>query len=327
MATRVYAAGVFDIIHYGHIRYLQSSKKLGDELIVGLLSDEGVEKYKGRKPLLSYENRHEVLQSLKIVDYIVRQEDTDPTETLRIIKNEQNWKIDILTRGDDYVGIPPGTEFIEANGGKVVRIPYTKEISSSTIKDNANILKMKSNPTQIQFKKTLLKFVHYLNKYNIPYWLHGGTLLGLCRDEQFLDNEKDIDIGIFQNVFLNLKNIYEFRKTLEREGVIFSGGIHNAEMHFHDSETNVMVDLCLFTRVDDYNIELYYYKTPWGGYFFYPLTCIEPIDTKVFPCLDNIQICVPYNYEQFLQIHYGKDWKTPKTSIEFQKEYPNWIKS
>ena len=131
---RVYCAGVFDLLHYGHVRYLEEAKSLGDELVVGLLTDDGVERYKPERPIMNYEERWEVINALKCVDYIVRQEDTDPTETLKILKNEHRWVFDIMCRGDDYKDIPPGTEFIEANGGKVVRIPYCKEISSTAIK-------------------------------------------------------------------------------------------------------------------------------------------------------------------------------------------------
>ncbi|MFA5075661.1 MAG: adenylyltransferase/cytidyltransferase family protein [Candidatus Babeliales bacterium] len=130
----VYAAGVFDFLHYGHVRYLEAAKKLGDVLVVGLLTDDGTARYK-RRPLLSYEQRYETVRALRCVDYIVRQEDTDPTETLKILKNEHKWRFDILVRGDDFKGAPPGTEFIESCGGKVARIPYCSEISSTKIKE------------------------------------------------------------------------------------------------------------------------------------------------------------------------------------------------
>jgi cytidyltransferase-like protein len=50
----VYAAGVFDCLHYGHMRYLKAAKALGDTLVVGLVEDEGVAKYKSRRPLTQY---------------------------------------------------------------------------------------------------------------------------------------------------------------------------------------------------------------------------------------------------------------------------------
>lgn len=130
---RIYAAGVFDIIHGGHIRFLNEAKALGDVLIVGLLTDEAAARYKS-KPIMTFEERWEVLAAIHCVDYVVRQEDSDPTETLISLQNDHHWKIDILVRATDCTIIPPGTAFIEKRGGKVVRVPYTYSISSSIIK-------------------------------------------------------------------------------------------------------------------------------------------------------------------------------------------------
>ena len=131
----VFCAGVFDLIHYGHIRYLRVAKQLGDILVVGLLTDEGVARYKTHKPILNYQQRWEVLQSIRYVDYIVKQEDTDPTDTLDDLKEHHNWIFDIMVRGNDYKEKPPGTEFIQSHGGRIVRVPYCDEISSTKIKE------------------------------------------------------------------------------------------------------------------------------------------------------------------------------------------------
>ena len=127
----VYAAGVFDMLHYGHIQYLEKASKLGTMLIVGLLTDAGTRRYKPHYPVLSYWERLSVVKALRMVDMVVPQEDTDPTETLKALKMD----IDIMVRGDDYEGIPPGTEWIENQGGVVVKIPYCKSVSSTDIKN------------------------------------------------------------------------------------------------------------------------------------------------------------------------------------------------
>jgi D-glycero-beta-D-manno-heptose 1-phosphate adenylyltransferase len=132
--TRVYVHGVFDLLHYGHVQYLQKAKSLGDELIVGLITDNEVEKIKGYKPIMNYEQRYQVVKELKCVDYVVRQEDTDPTSNMKILESK-GLGIDILCRGSDYQDVPQGTKFMEENGGKVVRIPYCHEISSTEIKN------------------------------------------------------------------------------------------------------------------------------------------------------------------------------------------------
>jgi len=129
----VYCAGVFDLLHYGHIRYLRAAKQLGDVLVVGLLTDDAVGRYKKYRPVLNCLQRWEVLQSVRYVDYIVRQEDTDPTKTLEYLKTH-GWIFNVMVRGSDYEGVPQGTEFIETHGGRVVRVPYCSDISSTEIK-------------------------------------------------------------------------------------------------------------------------------------------------------------------------------------------------
>jgi rfaE bifunctional protein nucleotidyltransferase chain/domain len=134
----VYAAGVFDLLHFGHVRYLQAAKNLGNVLVVGLLSDDGVRRYKPYRPVLSYEERWEVMRALRCIDYIVRQEETDPTKTLRMLRDEHNWIFDIMVRSDDYQGIPPGTAFIKEHGGQVIRVPYCNDIIKDRIKQGWN---------------------------------------------------------------------------------------------------------------------------------------------------------------------------------------------
>jgi len=130
----VYAAGVFDPLHWGHIKYLETAKSLGDILIVGVVDDDGVSRYKPKRPMLCWEERKSVVEALRCVDYVVKQDDTDPTATLKRLVNDYRWQIDIMVRGEDYQGSPPGTHFMNEQGGKVVRLPYSWEISSSEIK-------------------------------------------------------------------------------------------------------------------------------------------------------------------------------------------------
>lgn len=131
----VYAAGVFDLLHYAHVRYLEKSKALGDVLVVGLVDDDGVKKYKFEYPVMRYPERWEVIRSIRCVDYVVRQNDTDPTETLKKLKEEHGWIFNIMVRADDYKGRPPGSDFIMESGGKVIRLPYCHDISSTKIKE------------------------------------------------------------------------------------------------------------------------------------------------------------------------------------------------
>lgn len=129
----VYAAGVFDLLHVGHIRYLENAKSLGDFLVVGVVTDSGVQKYKKFKPVLPLEQRVEMVKALKCVDCVLVQKETDPTRELKLLK-VRDLSPDIMVRADDFVGVPPGSEYIKSIGGKVVRVPYCKEVSSTIIK-------------------------------------------------------------------------------------------------------------------------------------------------------------------------------------------------
>jgi D-glycero-beta-D-manno-heptose 1-phosphate adenylyltransferase len=89
--------GCFDILHVGHIRYLEKSKLLGDILVVGLNSDESVKRLKGKdRPINSQEDRAEMLLALKSVDYVVIFEEDTAVEFLKLIKPS------IYTKGGDY---------------------------------------------------------------------------------------------------------------------------------------------------------------------------------------------------------------------------------
>lgn len=115
--TVVYATAVCDLLHIGHLKYFKHSRKLGDVLIVGVLSDEAVRNYK-RNPIIPFEERLELTKELKIVDSAVCQDDIDPTENLMKLKP------DILTHGSDWSRPVPGEEYMLSVGSKVEITPY-----------------------------------------------------------------------------------------------------------------------------------------------------------------------------------------------------------
>ena len=95
----IFTNGCFDIVHIGHIKYLEQAKSYGDILIVGLNSDNSVRKLKGAsRPINSQIDRAYILASLEVVDYLVVFEDETPLELIKIIKPE------ILVKGGDYAG-------------------------------------------------------------------------------------------------------------------------------------------------------------------------------------------------------------------------------
>ena len=127
--TIAFTNGCFDILHVGHVRYLAEARSQGDLLIVGLNSDASVHLIKGdKRPIVSQDNRAEILASLTAVDYVVFFEEPDP---LRLI---QTIKPDVLVKGEDWApDAIIGAEDVESRGGKVVRISFVEEASSTDI--------------------------------------------------------------------------------------------------------------------------------------------------------------------------------------------------
>lgn len=126
--------GCFDILHVGHVRYLQESKKQGDILILCLNSDESVKRLKGpSRPVNNENDRAEVLAALECIDYVVLFEEDTPSNLLKIIKT------DIHTKGGDYnPETLPETPVIREGGGDLVFINFVEGKSTT-----ATIEKMK----------------------------------------------------------------------------------------------------------------------------------------------------------------------------------------
>jgi D-glycero-beta-D-manno-heptose 1-phosphate adenylyltransferase len=125
----VFTNGCFDIIHAGHVRYLQAARQLGDLLIVGLNSDSSVSLLKGpTRPINNQEDRAEVLAALSSVDYVIIFGEQTAEKLIRVIKP------DIYVKGGDYVVANlPEAELIDKLGGEIVLIPEVQGRSSSNI--------------------------------------------------------------------------------------------------------------------------------------------------------------------------------------------------
>lgn len=125
----VFTNGCFDILHPGHVTYLEKAKKLGDILVLGLNSDKSIKRIKGEKrPILNQEERATILSYLEMLDYICIFEDDTPYELIKLVKP------DLLVKGGDWsVENIVGKDIVEAYGGKVVNIPYIQGKSTSGI--------------------------------------------------------------------------------------------------------------------------------------------------------------------------------------------------
>ncbi|MBB3130896.1 glycerol-3-phosphate cytidylyltransferase [Paenibacillus rhizosphaerae] len=120
---KVITYGTFDLLHYGHILLLKRAKSLGDHLTVGLSTDSFNE-LKGKKSFLSFEQRKNLLESIKYIDRIIPEENWEQ-KSMDIVK----YGIDVFVIGDDWKG-----KFDNLNC-EVVYFPRAPDISSSQIKE------------------------------------------------------------------------------------------------------------------------------------------------------------------------------------------------
>lgn len=126
---RVYAFLVMDLPHIGHFKLIQKARRLGDYLIVGVLTDEAAASYKD-KPIMPLEERMEMARNIKGVDFVIVQEDRDPSE------NILKYRPDIVVHGDDWAEDTfPAKEAMMEVGARLVLVPYHKGQSTSLIKE------------------------------------------------------------------------------------------------------------------------------------------------------------------------------------------------
>jgi len=127
----VFTNGVFDLLHPGHVRYLQAARAHGDLLIVAINSDRSVRAIKGpTRPVTPETERAEILSALKCVDAVVVFDEDTPAEIIRRLQP------DVLVKGADWAADAiVGREVVEARGGQVFRITVEPGWSTSAIID------------------------------------------------------------------------------------------------------------------------------------------------------------------------------------------------
>jgi D-glycero-beta-D-manno-heptose 1-phosphate adenylyltransferase len=125
----VFTNGVFDLLHPGHLRYLQQARHQGDVLIVGVNSDRSVRANKGeRRPITPEAERAEIIAALACVDAVVVFDEDTPHVIIAALQP------DVLVKGADWAeDAIVGRDVVEARGGKVVRIPVEHGYSTSAI--------------------------------------------------------------------------------------------------------------------------------------------------------------------------------------------------
>jgi rfaE bifunctional protein nucleotidyltransferase chain/domain len=133
----VFTNGCFDLLHLGHIRYLQEARALGDFLVLGLNSDESVRMLKGEeRPLVPEQERAEIMAALSCIDYVTIFPERIANSLLELLQPA------IYVKGGDYVGAQPGTintdrlpeaQAVQAYGGIIQLIPYVPHHSTTEL--------------------------------------------------------------------------------------------------------------------------------------------------------------------------------------------------
>lgn len=125
----VFTNGCFDLLHYGHLHYLAAARDLGDKLIIGLNSDESVQRLKGlSRPVNDSRTRSTLLAGLECVDMVVFFEEDTPLNLIT------NLLPDVLVKGGDYIAEKiVGYQEISQNGGEVKILSFQEGYSSTKI--------------------------------------------------------------------------------------------------------------------------------------------------------------------------------------------------
>ena len=129
--TVVFTNGVYDLVHPGHVRYLQAARALGDALVVGVNSDRSVRANKGpSRPVNREAERAEVIAALACVDAAIVFDEDTPYDIIRRLQP------DVLVKGADWAeDAIVGRDVVEARGGRVVRMPIEQGFSTTSVID------------------------------------------------------------------------------------------------------------------------------------------------------------------------------------------------
>ena len=127
---RVLTYGTFDLLHYGHIEILRRAKALGDYLIVALSTDEFSWNEKQKKCYFTYEQRKQLLESIRYVDLVIPENNWEQK-----VSDIKEFRVDTFVMGDDWKG---KFDFLRNEGVEVVYLPRTAEISTTQIKKDLN---------------------------------------------------------------------------------------------------------------------------------------------------------------------------------------------
>lgn len=129
----VFTNGCFDLLHVGHVRYLQEARQLGDLLVVAINSDASVQKLKGpTRPVQNENDRAEILSALACVDFVTVFDQQTPSEIIQVVRP------DVLVKGGDWKPSQiVGSEFVLSYGGQVHSLKFYDGKSTTNLINKA----------------------------------------------------------------------------------------------------------------------------------------------------------------------------------------------
>jgi phosphoenolpyruvate phosphomutase / 2-hydroxyethylphosphonate cytidylyltransferase len=229
---KVYVGMAADIVHHGHLNIISTAAQLG-YVIVGLLTDEAIASYK-RLPLIPYEQRRLVVESIKGVDEVI------PQESLDYVPNIQKIKPDIVVHGDDWKkGVQKGTRTrviaaLKKWNGKLVEPKYTDNISSTqlinTIRERGTTPNIRLQSLKRMLKtKPLLKFIE----------AHNGLTGLIVEKTTYQNNKKKTE---FDGIWLSSLTVSTSKGMPDTEVVDFSSRFQTIEEILEVTTKPIIVD-------------------------------------------------------------------------------------
>lgn len=133
---KVYTGGTFDLFHRGHVNFLKQCKEIGDYIVVSLNTDDFIYRYKGKYPIMNYEERRDVLLGCRYVDEVIPNTDGEDSKPAILTINPKfviigsDW-----AKKDYYKQMNFTQQWLDDNGIILVYLPYTENISTTLIKE------------------------------------------------------------------------------------------------------------------------------------------------------------------------------------------------
>lgn len=125
----VFTNGCFDLLHYGHVKYLEEAKAKGDVLVVAVNSDLSIKEIKtSKRPIVNQDARLAIVAALESVDYVTTFDESTPFKTIELLRP------DVLVKGGDWdKNDIVGSDIVSQSGGKITTIPFIKGYSTTDI--------------------------------------------------------------------------------------------------------------------------------------------------------------------------------------------------